>query len=117
MTDDFNVENMDPAEDMGVSDDDRLWALLAYVLTPLLPIVIMLLEDKKNRPFLKAHNAQALVWGLINTIVSVTISPFLCGIPSLVLWLVGAFWGYQAFQGKQVEIPVISDFVRNQGWA
>lgn len=117
MTDEFNVENMEPAKDLGVSDDDRLWALLAYVFTPLIPIVILLLEDKKSRPFLKAHNAQALVWGLINTAVSVLLSGWLCGIPSLAVWLIGVYFGWQAYQGKMVEIPVVSDFVRNQGWA
>jgi uncharacterized protein len=117
VTDEFNVEDMEPAKDLGVSDDDRLWALLAYVFTPLIPIVILLLEDKKNRPFLRAHNAQALAWGLINTAVSVVFSSWLCGIPSLAVWLIGAYWGWQAYQGKMVEIPVVSDFVRNQGWA
>lgn len=117
MNDEFNVDNVEPVADMEVTDDDKLWALLAYVLTPIMPIVIMLLEDKKNRPFLKAHNGQALVWGLINVVVSATISPLLCGIPSLLVWLVAIYWGWQAYQGKMVEIPVISNFVRNQGWA
>ncbi len=45
-----------------VTSDDKLWALLAYVLTPLVPVIILLMEDKKNRPFLKAHNVQALVF-------------------------------------------------------
>jgi uncharacterized protein len=117
MTDEFKVENLEPSEEMNITDDDKLWALLAYVLTPLMPIVIMLLEDKKNRPFLKAHNGQALVWGLINVVVSATISPLLCGIPSLLVWAVAIYWGWQAYQGKMVEIPVISDFVRKQGWA
>ncbi|MBE2224333.1 MAG: hypothetical protein IAF02_22525, partial [Anaerolineae bacterium] len=32
--------------DMDVTADDKLWALLAYVLTPLIPIIIMLMADK-----------------------------------------------------------------------
>lgn len=117
MNDEFDVEKMEPVEEMDITDDDKLWALLAYVLTPLMPIVILLLEDKKNRPFLKAHNAQALAWGLVNTAVSVVLSGWLCGIPSFAVWLVGVYWGWQAYQGKMVEIPVISNFVREQGWA
>jgi uncharacterized membrane protein len=96
--------------DMDVSDDDKLWALLAYVLTPLIPIIIMLMADKKERPFLKAHNMQALIWGIILVVVGM-VSSFLCGIPALLLWLVGCYWGYQAYQGKLVEIPVISGLV------
>lgn len=40
-----------------VTSDDKLWALLAYIFSPLVPIILMLMEDKKNRPFIKAHNA------------------------------------------------------------
>lgn len=101
----------------GPSDDDKLWVLLAYIFTPLIPIVILLMEDKKERPFIKSHNMQALVWGLANTAISVTISPFLCGLPSLAMWLVGIYWGWQAYQGQEVTIPVVTDFVKNQGWA
>ena len=102
----------EPADnlDMDVTDDDKLWALLAYVLTPLVPIIIMLMADKKERPFLKAHNMQALVWGVILVVVGM-LSSFLCGIPALILWLVGCYWGYQAYQGQLVTIPVISDIV------
>jgi uncharacterized membrane protein len=120
MNDEFNVENMEPAGKPDATDDDRLWVLLAYVLTPLMPIVIMLLEDKKNRPFIKAHNGQALVWGVVSIVgggILSAVLPFLCGLPGLVFWLVSIYWGWQAYQGKTVEIPVISDFVRNQGWA
>ncbi len=115
MADDINVENVEP--DMGVTDDDRLWALLAYVLTPLIPIVILLLEDKKDRPFLRAHNAQALIWGLINLVVSVVIGWATCGIVNIAMWLIGVYWGYQAYQGKMVEIPVITQLTKDQGWA
>ncbi|HEX9595901.1 MAG TPA: DUF4870 domain-containing protein, partial [Anaerolineales bacterium] len=48
-----------------VTSDDKLWAALAYVFTPLVPIILLLIEDKKNRPFIKEHNMQALVWGIV----------------------------------------------------
>ena len=44
------------------SSDDRLWVLLGYIFTPLFPIIIMLMQDKKDRPFVKAHNMQALIF-------------------------------------------------------
>ncbi len=105
------------ASDTGVTDDDKLWALLAYVLTPLVPVIIMLMQDKKERPFLRAHNAQALAWGIINIAVGVLVGWLLCGIPSLLLWLIGCYWGWQAYQGQLVTIPVLTDFAKKQGWA
>lgn len=103
-----------------VTSDDKLWALLAYVFTPIVPIIIMLMADKKDRPFIKAHNAQALAWGIINLVVGTILSVvlvFCVGLPYLLIWAVGAYWGYRAYQGNLVNIPVITDFVKNQGWA
>jgi len=114
MADDINVENMDPG--MGATDDDRLWAALAYVFTPLVPIIILLIEDKKNRPFIRGHNLQALVWGILMYIIS-SLTSFLLCIPGLIMFAITLYWAYQAYQGKTVEIPVISKLVRDQGWA
>jgi uncharacterized membrane protein len=105
---------------MDVTSDDKLWALLAYALTPVIPIIILLMEEKKNRPFLRAHNAQALAWGIVNVIGGTILSSilFFCfGLPSLLIWGIGVYWGIQAYNGKMVEIPVITNFVKGQGWA
>ena len=119
MSDDIDMTN-DEMNLTGPSDDDKLWALLAYVFTPLVPVIILLMEDKKNRPFLKAHNAQALVWGLFNLVGGTILSSvlFFCfGLPSILIWAVGVYWGWQAYQGQEVTIPVLTDLVKGQGWA
>ena len=103
-----------------VTSDDKLWALLAYALTPLVPIILLLMEDKKTRPFIRAHNAQALAWGVFNIVVGTILSSvlFFClGAPSFIIWAVGVYWGFKAYGGNMVEIPVITNFVKNQGWA
>jgi uncharacterized membrane protein len=99
-----------------ITPDDRLWAALAYVLSPLGSVVIYLMEDKKGRPFIKEHNVQALILGLINVALAVALGWLCCGIGNLVLWGVCCYFGYQAYQGKSVEIPVLSQLVRDQGW-
>lgn len=114
MTEEIDINNVEG--EMPVTEDDKLWALLAWVFTPLVPIIIMLLEEKKDRPFIKKHNMQALVWGVLAILVT-ALTSFLCGLPGLAMWLLGVYWGWQAYQGKSVEIPVITDFVRQQGWA
>jgi uncharacterized membrane protein len=102
-----------------VSSDDRLWGLLIYLLTPLVPVIVMLMEDKKNRPFLRSHNAQALVLGVLAVINAVALGPlfFIGCCTGLVLFGYQVYLGVQAYGGKTVTIPVITDFVRNQGWA
>lgn len=119
MTDEIDFNEME-LPDGTPSDDDKLWALLTYVFTPIVPIILMLMEDKKERPFIKAHNAQALVWGVFNVVGGTILSTllFFCfGAPSFIIWAVGAYWGWQAYQGQQVNIPMVSDFVKKQGWA
>ena len=43
---DFNAE---------VTSDDKLWAALTYVFSPIVPIILMLMEDKKNRKSDRSH--------------------------------------------------------------
>ncbi len=100
-----------------ITSDDKLWALLTYVLSPLIPIIILFLEDKKERPFIKAHNSQALVLGCVNLVLGIILSftVILACVPFLV-WIYMVYLGIQAYQGQYVTIPVITDFVKNQGW-
>ena len=110
----------DMDEQPQITSDDKLWALLAYVLSPLAPIIILLMEEKKDRPFIRAHNAQALAWGIVNVVggsILSTVLFFCVGAPSLIIWAIGVFWGIKAYKGEYVTIPVITDFVKNQGWA
>lgn len=103
---------------MEPTSDDKLWAALAYVFTPLIPIVLLLWEEKKERPFIKAHNMQALIWGVVFYIIVSITSVFIIG---LCIWPLGLiaqiYWAYKAYQGEMVEIPVLSNFVKSQGWA
>lgn len=99
-----------------VTSDDKLWAALAYVFSPIVPIIIFLMEDKKNRPFLRAHNAQALVLGIVMIVVVPILATVTFGCGSIV-WFIMLYWAYQAYQGKLITIPVVTDLVKNQGWA
>lgn len=99
------------------TSDDRLWALLAYIFTPIVPIILMLMEDKKARPFIRAHNAQALALGIIQVIFWITFFTCVSLILALLLFLAQLYWGFQAYGGKYVEIPVITNLVKKQGWA
>jgi uncharacterized protein len=93
-----------------ITSDDKLWAALAYVFSPLVPIILMFMDDKKNRPYIKANNMQALILGIITAITSA----FCIGI---LVWIYQLYLGYQAYQGQTINIPIITDFCKNQGWS
>jgi uncharacterized protein len=103
----------------GPSDDDRLWVLLGYLLTPLVPIIVLFMEDKKSRPFIKAHNAQALALGLVEVILSGILTP-LAGIGcflSVACIILTNLYAIKGNKGEYITIPVITDFVKKQNWA
>ncbi len=102
-----------------VTSDDKLWTLLTYIFSPIVPIIILLMADKKDRPFIKAHNFQALIWGVFGWLLSAITSPIfglgcVIGVAYLVIAII---WGIKANKGEYVNIPVITNFVKKQGWA
>ena len=100
-----------------VTSDDKLWALLGYVLSPIVPVIVLLLEDKKNRPFIRYHNMQALVVGVANVVLSLLLAwTLVLACVPFIVWVALVYWGIQAYQGQWVKIPVVTDFVKNQGW-
>jgi uncharacterized membrane protein len=104
--------------DPSITSEDKLWALLSYLFTPIVPIILLLMDDKKDRPFLKAHYPQALAYGVILYILSFALSFVIVGICIGLAGLVmSIIWGIKAYNGEYVEIPVLTDFVKKQGWA
>jgi len=107
--------NAEPVFD--ISDDDKLWALLSYVFSPLISIIVLLMEDKKARHFIKYHSTQALALGIINFILSIVLGAtiVLACVP-LFIWFAMIYWGVKAYQGEYVEIPGLTNFMKGQGW-
>jgi uncharacterized membrane protein len=99
----------------GVTSDDKLWAALCYVFAPLVSIIMLLIEEKKNRPYIKYHAFQSLVIGIVMIILVPIIAAFTLGCGALV-WLIMFYWAYKAYQGEPFTIPVVTDFIKNQGW-
>ena len=93
-----------------VTQDDKLWALLSYIFCPLIGIIVLLIEDKKNRPFLKYNAVVSIILGILVVILS-----WAC--IGVLVWFYAIYLGFKSYQGEWVEVPVISNFVRSQGWA
>ena len=105
---------------MDVTSDDKLWAALSYVFAPIVGIIVLVMEDKKARPFIKFHAVQSIAvsiafWILATIITAVTIG--FGGLCVPVLWLVFLYWAYKAYQGEMVNIPMVTNFIKGQGWA
>lgn len=99
------------------TSDDKLWSLLSYIFSPLIPIIVLLMEDKKSRPFIKYHAVQALVLGVVELVIAVFLgwTVILACVP-LLIFIYLIYLGIQAYQGKMVTVPVVTNFVKNQGW-
>jgi uncharacterized membrane protein len=100
-----------------VTTSDKQWALCAYLFTPLVPAVMLLIEDVKNRPYIRAHLAQALVLGMIGFVVNSLLSAVLIGCVTWPLYVgLLIYYGIKAYHGEKIVIPVISGWVTSQGW-
>lgn len=110
--------NETPNVPTDITSDDKLWALLAYILSPIVPVIILLMEDKKNRPWLRLNSMQALVVGVVNFLIAIFIGWLLFPLCiNLIIELGLIYWGIQAYNGNTPVIPLVTDFVKNQHWA
>jgi uncharacterized membrane protein len=104
--------------DPEVTSDDKLWAALSYPI-PLVPLIALFMSDKKARPFIKYHSVQGLAfniafWSIYLILTLVTVGLAAICVPAV--WLV-TFWpAYKAYRGEYFELPVITGFIKNQGW-
>lgn len=106
---------VDPAPE--ITDDDKLWALLSWIFAPIVGAIALLLEDKKARPFVKYNAMQALAFGIISWVISGVLSVVLIGcFVGVALLVYQIYLGVQAYNGNYVEVPVLTDFLKSQGW-
>jgi uncharacterized membrane protein len=98
---------------------------LAYLLGPITGILLLVVE-KDNR-FVRFHAMQSTILGLVWIVVSYALQLFLyvpvlgwlvglltalvLGLGGLLLWL---YLMWQAFNGKEWEVPVVGAFARKQ---
>lgn len=98
-----------------ITSDDRMWAALSWIpitpLWPILAVVALLAETTKDRAFVRTNAMLSLVTGIV--LIPVMILTLGC---AALIYLVFFYWAYQAFQGQEPQIPLISNWVRNQGW-
>ena len=99
-----------------ITSDDRLWAALGYPIF-IVALIMLFVEGKKDRPFIKYHAVQALALNVVLWVVviiaSITVVLALC---DPILWLLMLWPAILAYQGKYFEVPVLTKFLRGQHW-
>lgn len=101
-----------------VSNEDRLWVLLCFLLTPLLPLITLFLDDKKDKTFIKYHTVPTLILGIAEVIVMGVLSfiPVVnCFVP--LIYIINVVYGIKAYNGANTDIPVITNFSKQQNWS
>lgn len=94
-----------------ITQDDKLWALLSWLLWPV-AIVVLLMDDKKSRPFIKYNAVLALAF----TVVLYVLGTVTAGCLLVVGGIYAIVLAIQAFQGQWVTVPLLTDFVKKQHW-
>ena len=108
-----------------ITSDDKLWSALGYII-PLIALIVLFIEDKKKRPFIKYHAVQSLALAVVLFVITFIVGCILAAITFFIagsggllagaLWLVVLWPAYEAYNGKYVELPMITNFIRQQGW-
>jgi uncharacterized membrane protein len=130
----------DATVDVEANQDDKLIALLSYVtqiVIPLImPVIVLLSESSKKRPFQRYHAIQSLSLSLLFIAIAaaatigtgiIQIIPLIGQLVALLMlclmpigWFMAIiallYYGYQAFQGKRFAIPGLTSMLKDQGW-
>jgi uncharacterized membrane protein len=129
MSADASIPGTTGAAPSDVTSNDRLWAALAYIIPPIISVLILVMEENKTREFQRYHAFQAIGFAVVAAVYTVllcivsgiatAVLPPLACIFSL-LYVVpvipALYFAYQAYQGQRFEIPVITEFMRQQKW-
>ncbi|HUW10151.1 MAG TPA: DUF4870 domain-containing protein [Anaerolineae bacterium] len=129
-----NFMARDITTDHDANDSDKIWSLAAYlsqiIIPVIVPVLMLIIDPNKDRPFQKYHAAQSLgflvaefIYQILAGIVFAVLSAITLGCLTPILWLIFLFpiapaiyYAYLAYQGKRFEMPFVTDFMRKQGW-
>jgi uncharacterized membrane protein len=99
-----------------ITSDDKLWAALGYPIF-IIALIMLFVEGKKNRPFIKFHAVQALALNVGVWVVAIILGFIpVVGCISPFFWLLLLWPAILAYQGKYFEVPVVTKFLRDQHW-
>lgn len=117
------------------TDDDRLMSALAWftmviLQLPIVSIIQLLSANTANRPFQRHHAissllfyAGAFIYEIVAVVVYVILGTITLGCGFACLWVIffvphalALYYAFQAYSGKRVKMPLLTDLGRGQGW-
>lgn len=119
-----------PSPVADLNDTDKLMAALSYFLTPIVPVIVLLVDTMKVRPYQKYHAIQALglfgvevIFYILVCICSTVLSVVTLGIGACLFFLVflpiipNIYYAIIAYtRGTFFEIPFVTQFMKQQNW-
>ena len=116
-----------------LSDNEKTLSGLAWVsqilLPAVLPAVLLLTDEGKRSAFIRHHSVHALAVLVVSIIYEIALGAVMLVVGLVVPCLLGLLWvlfflplvpflyyGWQAFQGRQVEVPRLTVFLRDNRW-
>jgi len=108
-------------DNKSTSEDDRIWYIITYVV-PLLTGILTLIVKGEHDKRLKLHAFQSIFLGIAIIIVAIVFNIFffiglgfisiLGSFINLLLWLYGLYVGFEAYNGKDLVIPTITEYAK-----
>ncbi|MCL4328414.1 MAG: hypothetical protein M1151_06700 [Candidatus Thermoplasmatota archaeon] len=108
-----------------MDENDKILYIFAYLLTWLSGIIVYVLYGSKNEN-LRFHSIQAILLGIVITAVWILgqILTFafvyfywiywIFWLVQVLGWIYGLYVGFEAYNGRNIEMPVIGQFAKQQ---
>lgn len=127
---------LDRSVDLSAGRDDHIIAMLCYFFPFIMSLIVLLSESGQSRPFQRYHAVQGLGLASALAILGTGVGVFASAIwvIPIIGWIIGGllfclspigfamgvlahvYYGYQAYKGRRFSIPIISNFLKSQGW-
>ena len=114
-----------------LASNDRILAALSYLVW-FVALIVLLLDESKRKPLLRAHAVQALgvavaayAYGFVATIIFICATLATLGLAALFLWVIffvplafQLYWAFLVYDQptELIEIPWLTEFMVRQGW-
>jgi uncharacterized membrane protein len=104
---------------MAKKSDDNVWYIIAYLIPYMISGIVVLFLKGNDNTRLKLHAMQSIMLGILQIIIWIIFGWLLFGFFSVfgvllnvLLWLYGLYVGFEAYNGRDVVIPTITDYAK-----